>query len=37
VALFLNDKDGVDEIIKRADSAMYRAKEAGGNTICYFD
>lgn len=37
VALFLNHEAVADEIIKRADSAMYRAKEAGGNTICYFD
>ena len=37
VVLFLNHEAEADEIIKRADLAMYRAKEAGGNTICYFD
>jgi len=31
--------DGLDEgeILKRADIAMYRAKDAGGNTIRFFD
>ncbi|MFZ2161329.1 MAG: PAS domain S-box protein [Sideroxyarcus sp.] len=36
VLLFLNHEMGVDEMIRRADSAMYRAKEAGGNSIFYF-
>jgi diguanylate cyclase (GGDEF)-like protein len=37
VALFLNHEVGADEVIKRADLAMYQAKEAGGNVIRFFD
>jgi diguanylate cyclase (GGDEF)-like protein/PAS domain S-box-containing protein len=37
VALFLGHEAGADEIIKRADMAMYQAKEAGGNLIRFFD
>jgi GGDEF domain-containing protein len=37
VALFVNGEAGEEEIIKRADMAMYRAKEAGGNLIRFFD
>jgi diguanylate cyclase (GGDEF)-like protein/PAS domain S-box-containing protein len=35
VVLFLNHQAGAEDIIKRADTAMYQAKEAGGNS-CYF-
>lgn len=35
--LFLNHTVSAEEIIKWADMAMYQAKEAGGNTIRYFD
>jgi diguanylate cyclase (GGDEF)-like protein/PAS domain S-box-containing protein len=37
VVLFLNGQAGVDEIIKRADIAMYQAKRAGGNLVHFFD
>jgi diguanylate cyclase (GGDEF)-like protein/PAS domain S-box-containing protein len=37
VVLFVNGEAGKEEIIKRADMAMYRAKEAGGNLIRFFD
>ena len=37
VVLFVDDEAGKEEIIKRADMAMYRAKEAGGNLIRFFD
>ena len=37
VALFVDGEAGKEEIIKRADMAMYQAKEAGGNSIRFFD
>jgi len=33
VAMFINQDIGQYEIIKRADAAMYQAKEAGGNAV----
>ena len=33
VALFFNHDDSVDDIVKRADSAMYLAKNSGRNSI----
>jgi diguanylate cyclase (GGDEF)-like protein/PAS domain S-box-containing protein len=33
VALFVNEDTSQDDILKRADVAMYQAKEAGGNQI----
>jgi diguanylate cyclase (GGDEF)-like protein/PAS domain S-box-containing protein len=35
--LFVDNEASKEEIIKRADMAMYRAKEAGGNLIRFFD
>ncbi len=37
VVLFLSHEAGTEEMIKRADQAMYQAKEAGGNLIRFFD
>jgi diguanylate cyclase (GGDEF)-like protein len=37
VAIFLNHEASPDEVLIWADTAMYKAKEAGGNTIRFYD
>jgi len=37
VAMFADDDLSVEEVLKRADVAMYRAKAAGRNTLRFFD
>ncbi len=37
VVLFINQNGIMDEMIKRADMAMYEAKRAGGNLIRFYD
>ncbi len=37
VTLFYAQQESVDELLKRADLAMYQAKSAGRNTLRFFD
>ncbi len=36
ISLFPKEEKGVDDILKQADTAMYRAKAVGRNEICFF-
>jgi diguanylate cyclase (GGDEF)-like protein len=37
VCLFQSDDEGVDDLLKQADLAMYQAKASGRNTLHFFD
>lgn len=37
IAVYAGDGLNCDELIRQADMAMYRAKQVGKNTHCYFD
>jgi len=37
ITLFNSAHDSIDDLLKRADLAMYQAKEAGRNTLRFFD
>ena len=37
IALFVGHKESIDELMKRADLAMYQAKASGRNSLRFFD
>lgn len=37
ICMFLNEYNKAEDILKRADTAMYKAKDSGRNSICFFD
>ena len=37
ITLFRDKSDGLDDLLKRADMAMYQAKASGRNTLRFFD
>jgi diguanylate cyclase (GGDEF)-like protein/PAS domain S-box-containing protein len=37
IRLFNDSKSSMDDLLKHADTAMYQAKTAGRNTLCFFD
>ena len=37
ICMFLNEYNKAEDILKRADTAMYKAKDSGRNNICFFD
>jgi len=37
IALFADNTEGIDELMKRADLAMYQAKASGRNSLRFFD
>ena len=37
IVVFMQDHETMDDVLKKADVAMYQAKASGRNTFCFFD
>ena len=37
IVMFMGDKEAMDDLLKKADVAMYQAKAAGRNTVRFYD
>jgi diguanylate cyclase (GGDEF)-like protein len=37
VALFIDERAFIEDILRNADDAMYQAKNAGRNRVCFYD
>jgi diguanylate cyclase (GGDEF)-like protein/PAS domain S-box-containing protein len=37
ISMFRNHEESINDLLKHADTAMYRAKNAGRNAVCFYD